>query len=411
MNTAQKKKTLFIIDHDDANRREICSMLADEYCFIEQSCVSDAIAYLDLHEASFCAVLLSADEAAGILNGFFMRMQATPELSSIPVLLTASSVSAEALSALGQNAVDCITKPYHPLILKNRIHNAIQFKDSMTLQGIEKMLKELPSNIYLKDRSGRYVFATHYWHHLEQGGDPNWTIRGKTDMDIRKDKENAKKAMQTDQQLIENKRGTQYTIEVNMDGTQQFLEIIKQPIFDADGNVDGIIALINDVTEHELLKKQLEIQARTDELTRVYNRTYFYEYLRMLPEKNVYPVSIISSDCDNLKTINDTYGHMIGDHYIQMTVHLFRSVLPENSVLFRLGGDEFTALLPCTPKEEAAELIQKMRASLHKYFIRDQQLSVSFGLSALLGKEDSVEMRIAESDQDMYREKRGKHAE
>lgn len=51
----------------------------------------------------------------------------------------------------------------------------------------------LPACIFLKDTEGRYVFSTQYWRHLNTGNDPNWTIRGKTDLEIRKDKDNATK--------------------------------------------------------------------------------------------------------------------------------------------------------------------------------------------------------------------------
>ena len=54
------------------------------------------------------------------------------------------------------------------------------------------MLKQLPSNIYLKDAEGKYVFCTQYWHHLDKSGEKHWTIRGKTDLDIRKDKTNGR---------------------------------------------------------------------------------------------------------------------------------------------------------------------------------------------------------------------------
>ncbi|MBQ6122393.1 MAG: hypothetical protein IJI59_11720 [Clostridia bacterium] len=76
-----------------------------------------------------------------------------------------------------------------------RIANAIRAKDSLSLNQLEKMLKQLPSCIFLKDTEGKYVFSTQIWHHLDTEGGPNWTIRGKTDLEIRKDKDNADKAL------------------------------------------------------------------------------------------------------------------------------------------------------------------------------------------------------------------------
>lgn len=89
----------------------------------------------------------------------------------------------------------------------------------------DRMLKDLPACIFLKDNEGKYVFSTQYWNHLDTKGDPNWTIRGKTDLDIRKDKKNAMKAMEADRRII---------------------------------------ALINNITDYQLLKLELEKQAKTD---------------------------------------------------------------------------------------------------------------------------------------------------
>ena len=179
MNTTGKKKTLLIIDKDPANCREIRSLLADAYDFVELRTAGEGVRLLENSRASFSAVLLSADDNPEDLNLFYRLMREKLEFSAIPVLLLVPDpTDARGLDALGENAVDCISRPYHPTILKNRIANAIQFKDSVTLYGIEKMLKELPSNIYLKDREGRYIFATHYWHHLDHGDDPKGAKRG-----------------------------------------------------------------------------------------------------------------------------------------------------------------------------------------------------------------------------------------
>ena len=66
----------------------------------------------------------------------------------------------------------------------------------------KKILKEIPSNIFFKDTECRYVFSTHYWRHLQGAEDPSWDIAGKTDLEIRKDKENAKLAMEQDREII-----------------------------------------------------------------------------------------------------------------------------------------------------------------------------------------------------------------
>lgn len=407
-NTDSRQK-LLIIDDNIRDRQELCSLLADEYIFTESDSARDGKAFLEKNGAVVAAILLKPCEPLSETDDLLEYVQSKTDFSTIPVLMLVDDVvAAEASGRLGHGFVDCIGRPYYPAVIRNRISNAIRLKDSMTFSGIEKMLKALPSNIYLKDKEGRYIFATHYWHHLDHSDDPDWTIRGKTDPDIRKDKENAIAAQQKDMEIIETGRGTAYTIEINADGIQEFYDIVKEPLFDDAGNIDGIIGLVHNVTEHEQLKREFHRQATTDELTGLHNRVYFYEYMRELPKKGVFPVSLISTDCDNLKKINDTYGHMAGDEYLRMSAQLFQAVLPDDCVMFRMGGDEFLLLLPSTTSEQAAEYVAQMKQAETQFHIGSWQLSISFGIATLNGIEDSLEKCLTQSDQNMYREKREK---
>lgn len=405
-----KRKKLLLIDESEQNSQVLQTLLDDYYDIVVlDNCVA-CKTFLEEKESDVSAILMSSRIPKPDIESLGKYILDNSRLSRVPILfLIDETASSEAvLQFCGDCAVDCIEKPYKKEIIKNRIENAIVLKDSLTFTAIEKMLKELPSNIYLKDSEGRYVFATHYWHHLEHKDDPGWTIRGKTDVEIRKDRENAIEAQKKDLEILSSGRGTAYTIEINEDGMQEFFEIIKQPVYDNDGKINGIIGLINNVTDHELLKMKLEAKARTDELTGVYNRSYFDEYLQNLLKKERYPISIVSADCDGLKKLNDTYGHLVGDDYIRMTVLLFKMAMPEEGTLFRTGGDEFILILPSTSKEDALSLVEQMRDKEKLFQIRDQQLSVSFGVSCLNSSVQSVEESLAESDRNMYFEKKSK---
>ncbi len=404
-NTTDKKK-LLIIDLNEQNRKELCALLSDAYHTVEAASVEDGVEILKENGSALAAILLNIDRPRTDLDTFLQIANDHTSFSAVPILLIADTLSPDTLTFLGRGVTDCIRKPFVREIILNRISNAINLNDSLTFYAIEKMLKQLPSNIYLKDSEGKYVFATHYWHHLANKDDPGWTIRGKTDPEIRKDKENAVEAQKKDQEILATGKGTSYTIEINTDGVQEFLEIIKQPLFDDGGNVTGIVGLINNVTDQELLKRKLEEKARTDELTGLFNRTYFEDYLQELKESDRYPVSIISADCDGLKSLNDRYGHLVGDDYIRMTVLLFKMVLPEQSTLFRVGGDEFTLVLPSTSREEAQGFVSLMKEKQKLFQIREQQLKVSFGIATMDRHSDSLEMCLSEADQDMYRDKK-----
>ena len=405
------KQALLIINDNLKSLKKLCSLLGDTYNVVVASTAKEGRYIMEASKNTICAVLLNPHKSQEEAISFIRYTRDIASLSTVPVLLLMEDSLFEGLDELfEQGAVDCLRPPYNGSILKNRIANSILLRDSMTFYGIEQMLKEIPSNIWLKDREGRFIFSSHFLHNPAYRDDPNWTIRGKTDLDIREDKENALAAMEADREIVATGRGTSYTIETTYDGIYGFFEVIKQPVFAADGTVSGIVGLVNNVTEQELLKRNLEKRARTDELTGLFNRSYFYEYLRELPKQDFYPVSIISADCDGLKTINDTYGHMAGDDYLKMSVRLFQSVLSRKSVLFRVGGDEFVFILPTTTEEEAVKLVKTMETVAQTLQIRNHPLSVSYGIATMEHPIDSVDEYLALSDEKMYQQKRQKHS-
>lgn len=409
MEVSANKKNLLIIENDKMLCQEFHSIVSDIYHLIEIPDIVEVIPYLSEHKDDISAVLYNIHNFSAGDEEFLNKMNEDIRFSSIPVLLITGEQESDAeTKMLTLGAMDCIHKPFHREAVKKRIENAIQLADSMSYQDVERMLKDLPSNIYLKDTECRYVFCTHYWHHLDRSADPNWTIRGKTDVEIRKDKENAAEAMKSDMNVIKTGKGTSYTIEINTDGVQEYFEVIKEPYRNEQGKITGIIGLINQVTEYEQMKRKLQEIVRTDELTGLFSRYYFDEYLHNIQKKELFPICVISADCDGLKKINDTYGHLVGDEYIRMTSLLFRMVIPENGAVFRTGGDEFIILLPSTSEKTAQGYMDQMREKEKLFQIRGQKLSVSLGMSSIKSSADSAAECIATSDMNMYTEKRRK---
>lgn len=356
-------------------------------------------------EQNYNAVLIHLPSTiSGIQSVIDLVEKNNSDLLAFPILiLTDAEHIAMDEQYLGGVVVDCVEMPVRPAVFRNRLANAEQLVSSVSFSEFANMLRALPAIIYLKDAKARYVFSSQTWHHLETGDDPDWTIRGKTDPDIRKDKENAQKALESDRALIRSGKGTSYIIEEN-DGEQEFLQIIKEPLFHEDGRVRGIIALINVVTEQEQLRRKLREQYITDQLTGLHNRSYYSECIEKLKEETPEDFSVIVADCDHLKFINDTFGHMAGNEYIRCCAELLKTCLPESAMVFRTGGDEFVAFLPGTDEKTAASLVDRIRENQSKYQIKGNTLSVSIGCSTM-AQGDSLEMCIERADNDMYRDK------
>ena len=274
----------------------------------------------------------------------------------------------------------------------------------------KRILKEIPSNIFFKDTECRYVFSTHYWRHLKGAEDPSWDIAGKTDLEIRKDKDNARLAMEQDREIMRTGKGTSYVIEINQDGVTEFLELIKNPVRNEDGDIIGIVGLINDVTDKMMLEKKLEMYAHADMLTGLYNRDYLDEWIANSMNPDTYPLCVISADCDGLKKINESYGHAIGDEFLRLTASLFRAELPEKAVMFRMGGDEFLVILPNTTQDECKKYIDCINEASRSLVLKGKSVSVSFGVCEVTSPSLSFMHAMEIADKRMYMDKDTKRA-
>ncbi|SHK35143.1 sensor domain-containing diguanylate cyclase [Fibrobacter sp. UWEL] len=281
------------------------------------------------------------------------------------------------------------------------------------------ILKEIPSCIFFKDRDCKYVFATHYWHHLNQKGE-NWTIEGKTDLEIRKNKENAMKALEADKHILATGEMQDYVIrEDGADGEEQYLRLIKKPVRNRNGEIIGIVGLINDVTKETVLQKQLDgyiqelkVASETDPLTGLLNRRSALVKFKHIANAKTTGVYCLM-DVDEFKQINDGYGHDVGDAVLVQIAQALGSTFRDKDVVVRLGGDEFCVFLADVHDVDFADtIIQRFITKLKNVRIPemgDKLISVSYGLAAT-----TVDMPIKEmykaADANMYEQKRAKKA-
>ena len=118
------------------------------------------------------------------------------------------------------------------------------------------------------------------------------------------------------------------------------------------------------------LRKALEDErelAHTDYLTGAVNRRFFFELLQMeiyRSQRYDHPFTVAYLDIDDLKTINDRFGHTAGDRVLNYVVEQVRGQLRKTDLVARLGGDEFALLLPETGREAAQTILEKVRSEI-----------------------------------------------
>lgn len=303
---------------------------------------------------------------------------------------------------LSELAVGMITEGESKKTVLQRIKNTIKFSNSASFDDFSNMLKALPSLIYLKDKRGRYAFSSQHWHHYSYEG----SIRGLSDFDIRKSRQNAEIAYAADMKVVSTGKGTNYIIKEEDDEGIDYLQIIKEPLKNQKGEVTGIIAIVNNVTEEEILRQELRRKSITDQLTGLYNRFYFEELIKEHKSQLTLPLTIISADCDGLKKINDRFGHAAGDKYICFARDAIKEKLPEKSYLFRMGGDEFLAIIPGMNRNDASKLVKAIISNAKNYKTDDFTLKLSAGSYTITKMGISIESALMLSDKAMYKMKK-----
>lgn len=213
---------------------------------------------------------------------------------------------------------------------------------------------------------------------------------------------NQSKLYTTFSKVLETDDLTGIEFHTDEDGAQQHFEARLVPISHND-----IIAIIRDITERKLAEEQLIYFSMFDPLTNLYNRAYFEKEMHRLQVESHSPVGLIICDVDNLKLVNDTYGHDCGDRLLIEIGRLLRMSLRKNDVIARIGGDEFAVLLPGSDLEAVECTCERIRSEVTRHNSTSPilPLSVSMGYSIRNSEHIRMDEIFKEADDNMYKEK------
>jgi len=159
---------------------------------------------------------------------------------------------------------------------------------------------------------------------------------------------------------------------------------------------------------------KIKLMSETDELTGVLNRRGFAIVAdRLFGQAIRYsrPLSLLSIDSDNLKRVNDDYGHHAGDQLLVTLVKTIQAQLRHTDVLARQGGDEFVVLLPETPSTGAIDVAERIRNAVENTpLVLDSKIvrtTVSIGVASYPSEGHTLDVLLAQADHKMYEAKQG----
>ena len=278
----------------------------------------------------------------------------------------------------------------------------MEFLDS---EMMKRFMHSAPVNIFFKDTECKYRFTSEICNLVYAG--ENGSIVGKTDLEVQKFPEMGKMYYEDDKKILATGEGSQYINEFPMeDGESLYFEIKKNAVWDGNGNIIGIVGIVDNVTERVRLEKKVEALSIIDGLTGVYNRNYLKYRVEEKKKKMIFPFTVIMSDCNYLKKVNDQYGHEYGDILLKIVADTLKEEIPEDSPVIRMGGDEFMILGNGITEEKAFELMANIRESLKRKSKKKNPLSLAMGSYTIQSKDFSFEEVCHEADLRMYADKK-----
>ena len=138
-----------------------------------------------------------------------------------------------------------------------------------------------------------------------------------------------------------------------------------------------------DITELKISHEQLIMEVSTDSMTKAHSKKHGIEFLEAQIEKSkntgeIFTVCYI--DLDDLKHINDNYGHIEGDNYIKIVVDLIKKMKRSSDMIARMGGDEFLLIFPNCSYSIVDGLMDTIQNQLSKVKLKNFQYRISYGI-------------------------------
>ena len=179
---------------------------------------------------------------------------------------------------------------------------------------------------------------------------------------------------------------------------------------DSAGRPLRMIGTTSDITERKRIEAELQEFATTDFLTQLPNRRHFMGHieaeLTRIQRGNSQSAAVLMCDLDHFKSINDQWGHAVGDLALKHFAGILREQLRKSDLAGRVGGEEFAVVLGDASRDEALGFAQRVQQRLAQTPLLEGEhrivLTVSIGIAAMSAADSSVDAPLSRSDQALY---------
>ncbi len=280
-----------------------------------------------------------------------------------------------------------------------------------------KLFKALMENtadsIYFKDRQCRLIRVSRKMAADLGYSDPA-EVNGRTDIDLF-GKEFGERTRLDDLRVMETGEPIIGLVECNesQSGNINWTSTSKLPLRDDDGRIIGMLGITREINELKQKEMDLQFAATHDGLTSLPNRFLFFDHLSQsinLAKRYGYQLAVVYIDLDHFKSVNDQYGHSIGDQLLVQVGNLLQKHIRESDTVARIGGDEFVILVEnIVNHEEVIVLVERILTEFSSRWVDAQppvSVTASIGISIYPKDGTEATQLIKAADDAMYEAKK-----
>ena len=285
------------------------------------------------------------------------------------------------------------------------------FKAQVDKIAIDTIRNKMTDTVYFKDRDSKFIW-NNVGHAIQLGVASPDDLLGKSDFDF------------FPKDFAQSARDTEITV---MASGEPICNIIEELVLDDNnvrykGEIIGTWGVSKDVTDQKVLERELqrsyskmELLARVDDLSGLYNRRYFYEKLEQMTSlynsrEDGSTFSIIVIDVDDLKMINDQFGQMSGDIVLRSIADTLLSNTKKADTCFRIGGDEFAVALMDSDKMKALGIAKQIINAIASKPVeiegKKEKITVSAGLVTYDKENPSLSELLSVAERKVNKSKR-----
>lgn len=274
-------------------------------------------------------------------------------------------------------------------------------------ENYSSLVESTEDSIYLMDRDYQYLFINK--RHLSRLGIYEGDYRGKGYSDFHTTEETERFT-----EIIEEVFGTGKSVQLEHKSRRDdnYFLLTLSPVLESDGKITAVTVVSKKITELKKMEEELRTLTLTDALTGLYNRRGFLtlaEQHLKIAYRTKTKVFMLYADLDNLKYINDTFGHQEGDSALKEAARILKETFRESDIVSRIGGDEFAVMPIGNTEESVTTLTTRLENNLADFNEKkdlNYTLSISIGITHYDPAHPvSVEELLSQGDKLMYEQK------